>query len=403
MIHQRGDTMMRSLLVLSAVALGCDAGGDRVTFGPTGNADAGGGADVTSDSLFPNLDASRDAIPTRETSMVIPEDAACATATADAMQRPMNLLIVLDRSGSMNNTPANPTRWVSAVNALRTLLTRLDDQTRVGITFFPAAAQPDTANGYATPAVPVAPLATTRATILSRLSSTTPNGNTPMTCAIQGSTAYYRGFTMDGSRNVILITDGVPTEECTTTTADCGPLPLDFAALIQWTMCRDRIGTNAVRVAVGLAQRETPPIRVFVAGTPEASDTFLSDLAVIGQTPRTADCRGSMSCHYSLRAGSFEADLTRALDEIRGRAISCEFEVNADPSRVDPTRVNVNYQGAADAMSRLIVRDVDHRDGWDYANGMRTIVLYGPACDRVRTDSGARVRIVFGCPTATPG
>jgi hypothetical protein len=153
---------------------------------------------------------------------------------------------------------------------------------------------------------------------------------------------------------------------------------------------------------VGLAQRETPPIRVFVAGTPEASDTFLSDLAVIGQTPRTADCRGSMSCHYSLRAGSFEADLTRALDEIRGRAISCEFEVNADPSRVDPTRVNVNYQGAADAMSRLIVRDVDHRDGWDYANGMRTIVLYGPACDRVRTDSGARVRIVFGCPTATP-
>jgi hypothetical protein len=401
MIRAEATLTMRSLLVLPALVLACNADGDRVNFGPPPGADAS----VPDDTLFPNLDASRDAVPTRETSMVIPEDAACATASADAMQRPMNLLIVLDRSGSMNNTSSNPTKWMAAVSALRTLLTRLDDQARVGITFFPSTSQSDSANGYTTPAVPVGPLSTTRATILSRLSSTSPSGNTPMTCAFQGSTAYYRGFTMDGSRNIILITDGVPTEECTTTNSDCGPIPnpLDLNAFLQWTMCRDRIGSNAVRVQVGLAQRETPPIRVFVAGTPDASDTFLSDLAVIGQTPRTADCRGSMSCHYSLRTGSFEADLTRALDEIRGRAISCEFEVNADPSRVDPTRVNVNYQGGADAMSRLIVRDVDHRDGWDYANGMRTIVLYGPACDRVRTDSGARVRIVFGCPTATPG
>lgn len=396
--------MMRcSSFALAALALGCNAGGDRVNFGPAANGDAG--ADVSDDVRFPNLDASRDAIPARETSILIPEDAACATATADAMQRPMNLLVVLDRSGSMNNTSSNPTKWVAAVNALRALVTRLDDQTRVGLTFFPALSQAEVVGGYTTPAVPIGALATTRAAILSRLSSTSANGNTPMTCAMQGSIAYYRGFTMDGSRNVILITDGVPTEECTDTAAQCGPLPnpIDFNAFLQWTMCRDRVGSNAVRVQVGLAQRETPPVRVFVAGTPEASNTFLSDLAVTGQTSRAPDCRATMSCHYSLGTASFEADLNRALDEIRGRAISCEFEVNADPSRVDPTRVNVNYQGTGDAMSRLILRDVGHTDGWDYSAGMRSIVLYGPACDRVRTDPRARVRIVFGCPTATPG
>jgi len=392
-----------SLLVIPLA--GCDAGGERVLFGSGGDAAVDASPPAPDDVLFPNLDAGRDAIALRETSVIIPEDAACATASADAMQRPMNLLVVLDRSGSMNNTGSNPTKWVAAVNALRSLITRLDDQTRVGLTFFPALTQADVASGYVTPAVPIGPLSATRATILSRLSTTSPSGNTPMTCAMQGTIAYYRGFTLDGSRNVILITDGIPTEECTDTTAQCGalPNPFDVNAVLQWGMCRDRVGSNAVRVQVGLAQRETPPIRVFVAGTPEASDTFLSDLAVIGQTARSADCRASMTCHYRLGIASFEADLTRALEEIRGRALSCEFAVDADPSRVDPMRVNVFYQGAGDAMPRLVLRDVSRRDGWDYGAGMRSIVFHGAACDRVRNDAQARVRIVFGCPTATPG
>jgi hypothetical protein len=140
-----------------------------------------------------------------------------------------------------------------------------------------------------------------------------------------------------------------------------------------------------------------------VAGTPEASDTFLSDVAVTGGSARSATCRASQSCHYSLRGSSFESDLTMAFNEIQGRALSCEFDINVDPSTIDPTRVNVNYQGTGDATSRLVPRDVDHRDGWDYSAGMRSVVLYGATCDRVRTDPMARVRILFGCPTLTPG
>ncbi len=226
-----------------------------------------------------------------------------------------------------------------------------------------------------------------------------------MTCAMQGSTSYYRAFAMDGSHNVVLITDGVPTEECTNTTAMCGALPnlLDLAAFMRWAACRDEVGKNAVRVAVALAQRETPPIRVFVAGTPDASETFLSDLAVTGGSARTADCRATQSCHYSLRGASFESDLNRAFEEIRGRALSCEFSIDADPSTIDTTRVNVNFTGTGDTTPRLVPRDVSHADGWDYSPGMRSVVLYGTVCDRVRTDPMAQVRIVFGCPTVTPG
>ena len=38
-----------------------------------------------------------------------------------------------------------------------------------------------------------------------------------------------------------------------------------------------------------------------------------------------------------------------------------------------------------------------------YSPGMRSVVLHGPACDRVLADGSALVRIVFGCPTITPG
>jgi hypothetical protein len=400
--------MMKNVRVLASVALmGCMSEGDRVGF--TQGQDAGLDGMVSKDIGLP--DVNRDALQVRETGpVVITEDAACATTTADARRRPMNLLIVLDRSSSMSERGTGapmtaPTKWQAAVAAVRSLVMSLDDDTRVGITFFPSTSQQDSVMGYTMPAVPIGPLRTTRAVILPRLAATQPTGNTPMACALGGSIAYFRGLTLDGSHNQILVTDGIPTEECTDTAAMCGGIPvgIDILAFMRWAACRDAAGKSAVRVQVALGQRETVPVRTFVAGTPEASDMFLSDLAVTGGSSRTATCRTTQNCHYSLRTGSFESDLTMAFDEIRGRALSCEFDITVDPTRADPTRVNVNFQGTGDASPRLVPRDASHANGWDYTSGMRAITVYGPTCDRLRTDAMARVRILFGCPTITPG
>ena len=346
---------------------------------------------------LPSDGAVRDAIPIPDRGpMIISEDASCSTTTADARRLPVNLLIVLDRSGSMQESG----KWVAAQNGLRTLLGRLDGGIRVGLTMFPAPSgvgPADRAATYASPVVPIEALSANRSRLLSTLSNASPSGNTPMYCATEGSRNYYDAFTMDGSRNVILITDGAPTSECTTAPM-CQLLPPDFACLL----AQSSVASNEVRVSVARGARGTPPIRYFIAGTPDASDTFLSDLAFTGNTARTPDCQRTTSCHYRLETGSFEADLSRALDDIRGRAVSCEFAVDADPARVDPTRVNVNVTAGGGAAT-VVPRDVDHNNGWDYSPGMRSVVLHGPACDRVLADDGAQVRIVFGCPTITPG
>lgn len=380
----------RLLAMFTAAAMGC--GGSKAPDFVSGR-DAGGATDVAF-STPDGWNLQRDAIVVADRGpVVISGDAACSTSTADGRRVPTNILILLDRSGSMNERG----KWQAAVSGISTLLTRLTDDARVGITFFPAARNPGDVSGYVQPAVPVAPLRTNRSTLLTVLRSTTANGNTPMVCGINGVSQYYRDYREDGARNVILITDGVPTEECAQDLPACNIF--DFACLLG----REPLIQNQVRVAVARAAMAMPPLRLYVAGTPEASDTFLSDLAVIGGTPRTPDCRGSMTCHYRLQTASFESDLTMALQDIQARSLTCEFEVDADPSRVDPDRVNVNIQGMGMSSPRLIPRDVDHREGWDYTEGRRSIVVYGSGCDQIRNDTQVRVQIVFGCPTVTPG
>jgi hypothetical protein len=377
-----------ALLCALAAAAGCAVEGSG--FNP-GRRDAGR-ADTAADDATPNT--SVDAIPIPDAGdPVVTPDAACATQTSDTQRAPMNLLIVLDRSGSMQDGG----KWTAAVRGLDRLLDLLDDDTRVGLLLFPSPSNSSTEAGYTTPHVPIAPLGTNRAAIRTRLSSTSPNGGTPMACAIGQAVNYFStAFTMDGSRNIVLITDGEPTEECSGT--NCGIF--DFNCQL---MATDRAKVQ-IQAAAARGARAMPPVRTFVVGTPDASEAFLSNVALNGDTRAMPGCEASRSCHYSLNNSSFEADLNRALDEIRGRASMCEFRLMIDTTLVDRDLVNVNYTPSPGAMSRVIPRDASHMNGWDYSADGRNILLYGPACDEVQGNrTGGQVQILFGCPTVIPG
>jgi hypothetical protein len=324
-------------------------------------------------------------------------DSACARQVADTQRAPMNLLFVLDRSGSM----ADNGKWTALVDAMHHLvdtLSRTAPETRVGITFFPAGSNPDTEDGYRMPAVPVQPLSSNRAVVDGVLNATSPDGNTPMACAIVGSEGdmgYLPGLDVNGSRNVILITDGDPTEECSGHMCD----PFD---VFNYPACATAASMDAQIRIQATASRGfmlSPPIRTYVVATPEANAAFLSTVAINGGTRRMPGCEASNTCHYSLGSSTFEADLNAALDEIRGRAATCEFRITADTTGADPNFVNVLFTPSEGAEPELIHRDTTRMNGWDWSDDMQSVQLYGDACNQVLTNTtGGQVQVLFGCP-----
>lgn len=381
-------------------ALGCSASGD-----PFRDARRGDGGTNTEGGTI-NRDVQRIERDAAEDAPLDP-DAACASQTSETQRAPMNLLILLDRSGSMGERPgggsSSPTKWESARSAVLRLIDGLDAEARVGLTFFPARSNADSESGYTTPAVAIAPLgppgSAQRENLRNTLMATSPTGATPMACAEMGSVQHYQSmFAMDGTRNIVLITDGVPTDECSGSTEDCLSYFPDTAAV---SACFDRQSEMSKLRVLATASRgasSTPPIRTYAIGTTDADERFLSQVAVNGGTPRAAGCESSNSCHYSLGSSTFEMDLNRALDDIRGRAATCEFRIMIDPTMADPGLVNVRFTPSG-GTERIVPRDTSHTDGWDYSPDMRSIILYGPVCDQVRADSGGRVVILYGCPT----
>lgn len=337
------------------------------------------------------------------------DDAACAAATYTGKKIPASLLVLLDRSASMQDMG----KWSGAVSALTSALASADDALPVGLLFFPegkfnssglaACALNPAAAGCAalyadsgckdiktSPDVAVAPLLMSRATIDAKLSSTDPNGDTtPTRWALKNAWAIMSSIAAKGDRFVVLVTDGEPTTHQPKTAV--GPLMIPESAI----ECADEKTIEDETLA---AATMSTPVKTFVIGAPgsEKGSAFLSQVAINGKTQRSPTCSPSKGdCHYQIGSASFSADLAKALEDITGKIATCIFEVPTGTD-VDPGKVNVTVDGMN------LFRDETHGDGWDYTDGSHSkIELHGPACDKVKTgaSAGIAVKILLGCKT----
>jgi hypothetical protein len=283
---------------------------------------------------------------------------------------PPDLLIIEDKSGSMGNDLMDQrcmrgtmceTKWADTVAGISMTVSATDTTIRWGLKYFANNGNCGVNDGAA---VPIA--ANNGPAITMSLNNTMPGGSTPTRLAIMSGVAYLQTVADPNPKFILLATDGEP---------NCIPGGADQAA-------DDSAGAvQAVKDAV------TAGFPVFVAGVGNVAmaQATLNMLADAGGRPQAG------ATHY-FPVGS-TADLVNVLKTIGGMIASCSFGLGTAPP--DPTNVGV-YANGNTAMK--IPKDVTHTNGWDYGSGMKSIVLYGAACDAVKAGTTKTVQAAYGCP-----
>jgi hypothetical protein len=273
---------------------------------------------------------------------------------------PPELLLVLDRSGSMLE-PADTSlesRWTETTAALIDVLGQTEGTISWGMKSFP-----NPVGCLVTPTVEVE-IGASSAPTVAFIRNTLPNergSGTPTGEALQGATTYLRTRVTPNAKFMVLATDGVPA------------CPLNDLAL------------SEQKALAAVTEAMTAGIPTFVIGIATAdtdADRILGELARAGGQPR----RGAQP-YYPVedRRGLFAA-----LAEIRKVVASCTFYLEKAPPSPDDVAVDVD--------GVRIVRDPARMNGWNYSQGNRSITLHGGICERVKSGQARDVNIIFGCP-----
>ncbi len=299
---------------------------------------------------------------------------------------PPEVMIVLDRSYSMTSTFDSGTRWSKVTDAVKQVVASLQGQIGWGLTVFPSDSSCGTS---ASVDVPVA--AMNAPAIAAKISSYTPDGNTPTGAAVKQATASMAARTTPNPKYLLLTSDGEPNCGNPTTVCTCAI----GSANAQGQCCAGSIcfgnclplpsDDGAQQATAAVTAAATAGIHTFVIGVAAggAADAALNQLADAGKEPHPGATR-----YYA--AGS-QADLVTAVQTIAGQIISCSFALSAPPP-VDASLVDVNVAGV------LVPRDPTHANGWDFGAGDTSIQFYGGACTSLQSSGAAAVQAVYRCP-----
>jgi hypothetical protein len=341
---------MRGISISIAIVFAAAACGPT----PKGRADAGGDDDdggPTDDSNNPNIDA-----PTcgaqQETIGVV------------NLGDPPDLLIVLDRSGSMTAPPTTfppifTPKWSIMRDGLHTVSLAKDQQIKFGLLEFPSD---DNCAADATAEVPIA-LGASPA-IASYFAGRSPNGNTPAHVGLTSALTYYNSIPVNtAGRYVLFATDGLP---------NCSGGNPDTASDAETVAAVTALKTAGI------------PTYVLGFGTFGLPAGVLNDAAIAGGKPRP----GATKFYEANNAN----DLTMALDAIAGGVIvpSCSYQLASAPPVPDDVTVTVN--------GVVVPRSTAHTDGWDYYPNAMTITFFGSYCAQITGGAITDVSFVYGCP-----
>jgi len=298
----------------------------------------------------------------------------CIEANPQTMNVPPDVLILLDRSGSMaqavdgsscmstgaggrgGRPPAGGTgdcgptsKWTLMTTALVNFVQTVTTPVNWGLMFFGTGG---TSSCTVATTADVAPGPMTANMIASAIAANSPATSTPTTKAEAAAAAYLSKLTDPNPKFILLATDGIPT---------CGSNTCAQGGTAQ---CDDANAIAAVQTA-----HDTAKIPTFVLGIGSdlgGGEATLTSMANAGGFPRNAD-----PAYYPV---SSAADLQAAFAAITGMVNACFFSVTPVPkSASDITGVTGD--------GTMIPQDPT--DGWSFITmgNLSGVQLNGKSCD----------------------
>ncbi len=412
----------------TVIAAACSSGSSRDSFAPNGKSFATDpGSSSSGDAKNPNLGASGDPNGGGAQS--------CGDASYAAKQTPAAMLFVLDKSGTM----ASQSKYANAQVAIVTAMDNdAFDNMELGLLGYPTSnvAGPECIFGLpvlcgvsAVPQVQLQPagnmksvMGGVRKDIYNWLATNAPqpgNGDAnPTYDALKNGIDALQRSSVVGKRILVYITDG----GASCASASTRPGYEDGNG------CRDWEYPDSIVQLLKTAHADmTKPVNTMVVGVPGA-DTHgdnqnvppysvrlaLSAYAAVG-SPESIDptCDGqafsqsnsdpAKSCHFDMTRGNYTAQaLADAINSIRGKLLGCSFDLPSTGSPIDRSKVNVKVTAGGKTQDLYRRKDASSKceaDGcWDY-NADGRVDLIGPACDKVKSSTSAKVEIQVGCTT----
>jgi hypothetical protein len=290
----------------------------------------------------------------------------CGSQLVDLNPQPADLVLVLDRSGSMLENLRDRSsgrfvqKWAEVVGALDSVIGTTQKGAAWGLQLYPMPDGCAVADGLN---VPVA--TENHRALLNEIRNNPAvegTGATPTQLAVRRAVAELLARPSAGSKYLVLATDGEPS---------CRP----------GASARDEDRAGAVQA---VADAQAAGVGVFVVGI--ATEDSAAHATLNEMAERGGRARGDLTRYYPVGSGR---DLVWALESITGQIFSCSFPLDAPPPAPDNVLLEID--------GHRVPRDLTHQDGWDYGEGERAVVVHGPACESLRTMAPQKVRILYGC------
>lgn len=325
----------------------------------------------------------------------------CGQTSVSIKPLPPDILIVQDKSLSMNEDPnggncaanaVNCSKWSQVSTAVDTVVTATDMNVNWGMIFF---ATDSMCAVNSTPVVPVGVMNGQK--IQSAFANNQPSSQTPTAAAINASVKYMQTLTDPNPKFLLLATDGLP--NCGTSSGTGGAGGRAGTGGAGGAGGRGTFGggppggtttaddSPAAEAAVAAAKAAGFP--TFVVGIATSSNTTatttLNTMAVNGGYPQT----GAATQYYSVKD---TASLQDALNKILGMTLSCTIPLTDKPDNLSNVAVS-----AQDATGKRIEIPQDPTNGWSFDATMSNIVLNGSACTQLKSVTLSQYQFIYAC------